>query len=112
MERRDQQNLNLIKNTNPTFNSKGNRQSVLTSEGGGTSWQIRISLRAQDKTCVFSNLMKHINIDTLKEAFKAIDGKKALGGVDNVTKSDYGKNLEEMEVFTVRSHPVANLGAT
>lgn len=94
MERRDQQNLNLIKNTRPTYNSRDKGQSVLTSADGNMSWKIRISLRAQDKTCVFSNLMKHINMDTLKEAFEAIDGKKALG-VDRVTKSEYGKALDE-----------------
>ncbi len=94
MERRDQQNLNLIKNTQPAYNSNGKGQNVLTSGGGDMSWRIRISLRAQNKNCVFSNLMKHINIDTLTEAFEAIDGKKALG-VDKVTKSEYGKNLEE-----------------
>ncbi len=92
MEPRDQQNLNLASHTSSSFNRGPKRQSVLSAES--MSWQTRISLRAQDKTCVFSNLMKHINIDTLKEAFKAINGKKALG-VDQVTKSEYGKSLEE-----------------
>lgn len=32
-------------------------------------------------------------MDTLREAFRAINGKKALG-VDQVSKSEYGKNLE------------------
>lgn len=94
MEQRDQQNLNLIKSTPPSYNRGNKGQSALASEGGNVSWRIRIGLRAQDKTCVFSNLMKHINLDTLNEAFKAIEGKKALG-VDMVTKSEYGKNLEE-----------------
>ncbi|MFN8791396.1 MAG: reverse transcriptase domain-containing protein [Bdellovibrionales bacterium] len=57
------------------------------------SWKVRIGLKAQDKACVFTNLMKHINMETLHEAYKAIDGKKALG-VDQVSKSEYGRNLE------------------
>jgi RNA-directed DNA polymerase len=92
MERRGQQNLNLINNTSSAYNRGQKRQSTISPEMA--SWQIRISLKAQDKTCVFTNLMKHINTDTLKEAFKAINGKKALG-VDEITKSEYGRNLEE-----------------
>lgn len=92
MEPRDQQNLNLIKDTPSAFYSKQKGQNTFSPEEA--SWRIRIGLKAQDKTCVFTNLMKHINIDTLKEAFKAINGKKALG-VDKMTKSEYGKNLDE-----------------
>lgn len=92
MEPRDQQNLNLIKNTPSAFYSGRKGQNAFSPEE--VSWKIRISLRAQDKTCVFTNLMKHININTLKEAFKEINGKKALG-VDKITKSEYGKNLDE-----------------
>lgn len=94
MEQRDQQNLNLIQST-PTANISGKKgQKIAATKGAEYSWRVRISLKAQDKTCVFTNLMKHINIETLQEAFKAINGKKALG-VDKVTKSDYGKNLDE-----------------
>ncbi len=92
MEPRDQQNLDLIKNTPSAYNRGQKGQSAISPEMA--SWQIRISLKAQNKTCVFTNLMKHINADTLKEAFKAINGKKALG-VDKITKSEYGKNLDE-----------------
>jgi len=38
--------------------------------------------------------MKHINLDTLHQAFKAVDGSKALG-IDGISKSDYGKDLEQ-----------------
>lgn len=92
MEPRDQQNLNLIKDTPSAFYSGQKGQNTFSPEEA--SWRIRISLKAQDKTCVFTNLMKHININTLKEAFKEINGKKALG-VDKITKSEYGKNLDE-----------------
>lgn len=58
------------------------------------SWEVRISSRAQNKEAQFSNLMKHINKDTLHQAYKAVDGSKALG-VDSISKSEYGKDLEE-----------------
>jgi group II intron reverse transcriptase/maturase len=92
MERRGLQNPILTKNTPPAYNRGSKGQTMTAREV--MSWQVRIGLKAQDKACVFTNLMKHINIDTLKEAFKSIDGKKALG-VDEISKSEYGKNLEE-----------------
>ncbi|NBV78158.1 hypothetical protein EBR66_08410 [bacterium] len=94
MERRDQQNVVLIKGTPTACNSSNKGQIKQTSREDDLSWKIRIRLKAQDKTCVFTNLMKHINIDTLREAYHAIDGKKAVG-VDKVTKAEYGKRLEE-----------------
>lgn len=54
---------------------------------------IRISLRAQVKSTVFENLLTHINVETLEEAFKAISGTKALGA-DGMTKAKYGSALE------------------
>ena len=92
MEQRGLQNPNLTKNTPPAY--KRGKQGQIVAAPEVMSWQVRIGLKAQDKSCVFSNLMKHINVDTLKEAFSAIDGKKALG-VDEVSKSEYGRNLEE-----------------
>lgn len=59
-----------------------------------SSWEVRIRLRAQDKESVFNNLMKHVNSDTLHQAYKAIDGTKALG-IDGVSKKEYGNNLKE-----------------
>ena len=94
MERRDQQNLNLVESTQSASNSREDGQKDLTQFETRESWKTRISFKAQDKNCTFSNLMKHINIDVLHEAFKEIDGKKALG-VDQVSKSAYGKNLNE-----------------
>mgnify|MGYP007061593847 CR=1 FL=1 len=55
---------------------------------------IRIGLKAHDRKLVFSNLHTHINVESLEEAFKAIDGSKALG-VDGVSKSVYGVNLDK-----------------
>lgn len=54
---------------------------------------LRISLRAQKENSVFNNLLLHVNEETLLEAFNALDGSKAMG-VDKVSKSAYGKNLE------------------
>jgi RNA-directed DNA polymerase len=93
MERRDQQNLNLIQGTPTTFNNGNQGQKGTLSQERGHSWRIRISLRAQKSNTVFSNLMKHINLEVLREAFKDLDGSKALG-VDQVSKSAYGANLD------------------
>lgn len=72
-------------------------QSPATKRPGwfpGLRWDLRISLRIQrNKNAVFANLMKHINTDTLREAFNALDGTKALG-VDAVSKAAYGQRLE------------------
>lgn len=96
MERRGQQRPNPAHSTRPTFNSGSYGQSDRISEQLEflSSWQTRISRRAQDKDALFSNLMKHINRDTLCEAFKAQDGSKALG-VDQISKADYGKELKQ-----------------
>jgi len=55
---------------------------------------IRIRLTAMDKTLVFNNLLTHINVETLSEAFNALDANKALG-IDGVGKVTYGKKLED-----------------
>lgn len=96
MERRGQQKPNLVHSTRTAFNSGIYGQSEGISEQLEflSSWQTKISRRAQDKHALFSNLMKHINTDTLHEAFKALDGSKALG-VDQVSKAIYGKTLKQ-----------------
>ncbi len=40
------------------------------------------------------NLASYININSLKAVHKIMDGNKA-GGIDKVTKEEYGQNLEE-----------------
>lgn len=40
------------------------------------------------------NLLTHVNANSLQEAFKTIDGTKALG-VDGISKAEYGVNLQE-----------------
>jgi len=51
-------------------------------------------LSARDKDKKFSNLMHHINEESLKVCYYELDGKKALG-VDGITKAEYGENLDE-----------------
>jgi group II intron reverse transcriptase/maturase len=92
MERSGQQNLNLIQGTPTAFNSGNQGQKEILSQERKHSWRIRISLRAQKSNSVFNNLMKHINLEVLHEAFKDLDGSKALG-VDQISKSAYGKDL-------------------
>lgn len=94
VERRGRQNLNLATDTSSPFRGTASKQK----ESGLTDlsqdpWA-RISLRAQNKNFVFQNLLTHFHVDSFKEAFKALDGTKALG-VDGISKSEYGKNLKE-----------------
>ncbi len=93
-ERRGRQNLDLTTDTLAVRCSgiKGQKESKSQDELYQDRW-VRISLRAQKKETVFNNLLTHISVASLKEAFKAIDGNKALG-VDNINKMIYGKNLE------------------
>ena len=92
-ERRGPQSLNLTKLPWHLCN-----QGKAASRSGWIpklSWAVRISLRAQrDNNAVFSNLMKHINVDTLRDAFNALDGSKAVG-VDHVSKAAYAIELED-----------------
>lgn len=53
----------------------------------------RIRLKAGEDGVAFNNLLTHINIETLGEAYKALDGSKALG-IDGISKQEYGNNLE------------------
>ena len=83
MEGRDRQVMALSQNTSSEHKRKWKQLS---------RWE-RIRLVAEDKSVIFTGLLRHINAETLSEAFNAIDGSKALG-VDGVSKATYGKNLE------------------
>ena len=50
------------------------------------------SVGLRDKALVFNNLIHHLNEDNLSQAFRGLDGSKAVG-IDQVTKSEYGHNL-------------------
>jgi RNA-directed DNA polymerase len=94
-ELRGRQNLNLTTDTQTTLGggNNGHREDQIRMDFLPNRW-VRIGLAAQDKTLVFGNLMTHVNENSLREAFRAIDGSKALG-VDGISKSEYGKNLQE-----------------
>jgi len=94
MEQRGRQNLGLVTDTLDTLSSVDGGHN----EGHERRWLdncwTRIGLAAQDKQLVFSNLMTHVNEETLKEAYRAQEGTKAVG-VDGINKMQYGKNLED-----------------
>jgi RNA-directed DNA polymerase len=95
VERRGQQNLNLATDTSTSYRGKNKKQEseAIQTDMLPNRWA-RIGLKAQNKNFVFQNLLTHFHVDSFMEAFKAIDGTKAVG-VDGISKSDYGKNLEE-----------------
>jgi RNA-directed DNA polymerase len=56
------------------------------------SWA-RIGLSAKNLELVFNNLFSHINVENLRQAFRALDGSKAVG-IDGISKAVYAKDLE------------------
>ena len=55
----------------------------------------RIARRASSQPAsVFTTLMHHYSVDNLRVCFEALADKKAPG-VDGVTKTEYGQNLED-----------------
>jgi group II intron reverse transcriptase/maturase len=88
VEQRDRQSLNLATGARKAYISQKNGSQL---EMFPDRWT-RINNRAKDKTFVFNNLHMHINVDSLREAYRALDGTKALG-VDKVSKKEYGKDL-------------------
>ncbi len=95
MERREQQNLNLNQSTLSARcgKLKGQAKKVFINKHFTDRWS-RIGHTADKLDAVFENLQTHVNVETLKEAFDAIDGMKALG-VDGVSKSKYAESLDE-----------------
>lgn len=93
MEPRGRQYLILALDTQST-RSSGNTGDTpdQTKEWLRSRWA-RISFRAHNEKTVFNNLMMHVNEVSLREAFKALDGTKALG-VDGMSKAEYGRNLD------------------
>ena len=98
-ERRKQQSFHLDQDNRSIYNDttsghKEKRAKHYKSDSLFLSRWLRISLRThRDTSCVFNNLLHHINVETLREAYNAMDKNKALG-VDSVSKEAYGKNLE------------------
>ncbi len=64
----------------------------------GKTWLTKLNrigeLSATNKNLVFNNLGHLIDVDMLREQYRLLDWKKAVG-IDKVTKENYGENLEE-----------------
>lgn len=88
MERRGQQKLNRGHSPQP-----GHRTRMAKEKGYTLNSWARIGLLAKDKGVVFNNLFSHINEENLSQAFRAVDGSKAVG-IDNITKKQYAQNLK------------------
>ena len=70
--------------------------TVLSLDGKSSSTKLeRIGeVSAANRDMVFNNLGHLINIELLRETYRRLDAKKAVG-IDGVTKEKYGENLEE-----------------
>ncbi len=53
----------------------------------------RIGQKALDVETVFNNIAHAIDLESLRDSYQSLDGKKAIG-IDGVTKFGYGGNLE------------------
>lgn len=62
------------------------------------SWLTKLDrigeLSAKEKGLVFNNIGHILDADMLKEQYRLLDAKKAVG-IDKVTKASYGVNLDE-----------------
>ena len=94
-ERRERQDLNLFSSTLDTRSdvSKGQTAKQAHRARFPNRWE-RIGSRVRDPESVFENLIPHINEESLREAFKALDETKALG-LDGISQAAYGENLEK-----------------
>ena len=95
-ERRNQQSLDFNPSTRPALRGGPAEQKRRPGKKflSQLNWWLKIGLTAQKKDLVFNNLFHHFNVENLREAFNALDGKKALG-IDGISKIEYGKNLEK-----------------
>lgn len=93
-ERRGQRRLDRNHPTFPDYKVRDMRQKSQFQLEMETNRWLRIRLAAKDKGKIFTNLLCHIKVDSLREAFKSLDSSKAVG-VLGTTKAEYGKRLEE-----------------
>lgn len=68
------------------------------------SWA-RIGLSAKkNHDIVFGNLFCHVSVENLRQAFRALDGTKAVG-IDGISKADYEMDLDRhLEDLVTRLH--------
>lgn len=101
MERRERQNLNR-EHTPPSSRRTGYMGSAARTLELD-SWA-RIGLSAKNPEIVFNNLFSHINVENLRQAFRALDGTKAVG-IDGISKTEYAKDLDSnLEDLVSRLH--------
>lgn len=80
--------------------------AVQTDDGNQKKTKLeRIGERAKYRPdTVFNNIGHVIDLDLLRECYRELDGKKAIG-IDGVTKAAYGEKLEEnMQTLLARLH--------
>lgn len=100
-ERRERQNLNR-EHSSPSSRRTGFMGST-TRTLELNSWA-RIGLSAKNLELVFNNLFSHINVENLHQAFRALDGNKAVG-IDGISKAEYAKDLDKnLEDLVTRLH--------
>lgn len=90
MMRRERQNLNREHSSSPSRRTGKAGSQARTMELN--SWT-RIGLSAKNTELVFNNLFSHINVENLRQAFRALDGSKAVG-IDGISKAAYAKDLD------------------
>ena len=67
----------------------------------GTKLERIAEISATTKRPIFTSLYHLINADMLKQCHRELDGKKAVG-IDEMTKEEYGKNLDSNTADLVR----------
>ena len=71
-EPRGQQNLNLVTGSPSFFRGRSREQKEVYQNDIFQNRWTRVSLKAQNKSFVFQNLLTHFHVDSFKEAFKAL----------------------------------------
>lgn len=71
---------------------------MIAHSDGETSWSTKLeriaTLAVSNKELVFNNLGHVLDIEMLREMYRQLNGRKAIGA-DGVDKEAYGKNLDE-----------------
>lgn len=89
-EQRERQNLNREHSSSPS--RRTGKVGSTTRSLELDSWA-RIGLSAKNTELVFNNLFSHIKVENLRQAFRALDGSKAVG-IDGISKAVYAKDLD------------------
>lgn len=90
MEPRERQNLNREHSSPP---SRRTGKGGLAARNLELNSWARIGLSAKNPEIVFNNLFSHIKVENLRQAFRALDGTKAVG-IDGISKQQYAKDLD------------------